>query len=77
MTPGMNGYRMAAHFDNTYELSSEQLEQLAYHVAMMLVTLCLMGMAYLKCVLPDTIIVKHGMNKFVPEHQKDWKEYKW
>jgi hypothetical protein len=44
---------------------------------MMLVTLCLMGMAYLKFVLPDTIIVKHGMNKFVPEHQKDWKEYKW
>ena len=52
-------------------------QQLAYHLAMMLVTLCLMGMAYLKFVLPDTIIVKHGMNKFVPEHQKDWREYKW
>ena len=52
-------------------------QQLAYHVAMMLVTLCLMGMAYLKFVLPDTIIVKHAQNKFVPEHIKDWKEYKW
>jgi hypothetical protein len=52
-------------------------QQLSYHLGMMLITLCLMGMAYLKFVLPDTIIVKHGMNKFVPEHPKDWKEYKW
>lgn len=36
MTPGMNGYRMAAHFDNTYELSSEQLEQLDQAEEMML-----------------------------------------
>jgi hypothetical protein len=37
----------------------------------------MMGMVYLKFVLPDTIIVKHAQNKFVPEHMKDWKEYKW
>ena len=36
MTPGMNGYRMAAHFDNTYKLSSEQLEQLDQAEEMML-----------------------------------------
>lgn len=36
MTHGMNGYRMAAHFDNTYELSSEQLEQLDQAEEMML-----------------------------------------
>ena len=52
-------------------------QQLSYHLAMMLITLCLMGMAYLKFVLPNAIIVKHGMNKFIPEHTKDWKEYKW
>ena len=52
-------------------------QQLAYHLALMLVTLCMMGMVYLKFVLPDTIIVKHAQNKFVPEHTKDWKEYKW
>ena len=52
-------------------------QQLAYHLAIMLVTLCMMGMVYLKFVLPDTIIVKHAQNKFIPEHTKDWKEYKW
>jgi hypothetical protein len=46
-------------------------------LAIMLVTLCMMGMVYLKFVLPDTIIVKHAQNKFIPEHTKDWKEYKW
>lgn len=33
---GVNGYRMAAHFDNTYELSPEQLEQLDQAEEMML-----------------------------------------
>jgi hypothetical protein len=36
MTSGVNGYRMAAHFDNTYELSPEQLEQLDQAEEMML-----------------------------------------
>ena len=42
-----------------------------------LTTLILMGVIYLKFILPDTIIVKHSQNKYVPEHVKDWKEYKW
>ncbi len=52
-------------------------QQLSFHLAMTLTTLILMGIIYLKYVLPDTIIVKYARNKFVPEHQKDWQEYKW
>lgn len=51
-------------------------QQLAFHLAMTLVTLMIMGIVYLKWVLPDTIVVKHRQNKYVPEHAKDWKEYK-
>ncbi len=52
-------------------------QQLSYHMAMGLTTLIMMGIVYLKWVLPNTIIVKHGQNKYVPEHQKDWREYNW
>ena len=50
--------------------------QLAFHLAIATTTLILMGLVYLKFILPDTIIVKHAMNKYIPEHKKDWKEYK-
>ena len=52
-------------------------QQLSFHLAMTMTTLIMMGIIYLKFVLPDTIIVKHAQNKFIPEHQKDWREYKW
>ena len=52
-------------------------QQLSFPLAMTLTTLTMMGIIYLKYVLPDTIIVKHARNKFVPEHPKDWQEYKW
>jgi hypothetical protein len=52
-------------------------QQLSFHLAMTLTTTTLMGIIYLKYVLPDTIIVKYGMNKFVPEHTKDCKENNW
>ena len=52
-------------------------QQLSFHLAMTMTTLILAGVVYLKFVLPDTIIVKHSQNKFVPEHKKDWREYKW
>jgi len=50
--------------------------QLSFHLAMAVTTLILMGLVYLKFILPDTIIVKNAINKYVPEHPKDWKEYK-
>ena len=51
--------------------------QLSFLLAMGITTLIFMGLVYLKFILPDTIIVKNAINKFIPEHQKDWKEYKW
>ncbi|MAH90517.1 MAG: hypothetical protein L7S49_02085 [Candidatus Poseidoniaceae archaeon] len=50
---------------------------LSYHLAMGTSTLIMMGIVYMKWVLPNTIIVKHSQNKYVPEHQKDWREYNW
>ena len=65
-------------FSLIYGLANDWDQQnMAFHLAMVLSTLVLMGMVYLKVTLPDTIIVKHSQNKYVPEHQKDWKEYKW
>ena len=52
-------------------------QQLSFHLAMTMTTLIMIGIIYLKYILPDTIIVKHAQNKFIPEHQKDWREYKW
>ena len=52
-------------------------QQLSFHLAMTIVTLIFMGIIYLKYVLPDTIVVKHAQNKYIPEHAKDWREYKW
>ncbi len=52
-------------------------QQLSYHLAMGLTTLLMMGIVYMKWVLPDKIIVKHSQNKYIPEHQKDWREYNW
>lgn len=55
---------------------SWEAQQLAFHFAMTLLTLILMGVVYMKWVLPDKIIVKHRRNKHIPEHRKDWVEYK-
>ena len=65
-------------FSLIYGLANDWDQQnMSFHLAMVLTTLILMGLVYLKFILPDTIIVKHSQNKYVPEHQKDWKEYKW
>ena len=65
-------------FSLIYGLANDWDQQnMSFHLAMVLSTLILMGLVYLKFILPDTIIVKHSQNKYVPEHQKDWKEYKW
>ena len=52
-------------------------QQLSFHLAMTMTTVIMIGIIYLKYILPDTIIVKHAQNKFIPEHAKDWREYKW
>ena len=65
-------------FSMIYGLANKwDQQQLSFHLAMTFTTLIMLGIVYLKFILPDTIIVKHAQNKFVPEHQKDWREYKW
>ena len=65
-------------FSLIYGLANDWDQQnMSFHLAMVLTTLILMGLVYLKFILPDTIIVKHSQNKYVPAHQKAWKEYKW
>ena len=49
---------------------------LAFDFAMSLTTIILMGIVYMKWVLPDLVIIKHRRNKYIPEHPKDWVEYK-
>ena len=51
-------------------------QMLSFDFAMALTTIILMGIVYMKWVLPDLVIIKHRRNKYIPEHPKDWVEYK-
>ena len=58
-----------------YNYWDQQL--LSFFMAMMLTTLIIMGIVYLKWVMPDTVIVKHCRNKFIgPKDSESWVEYK-
>ncbi|MBJ17419.1 MAG: hypothetical protein CMB66_04120 [Euryarchaeota archaeon] len=49
---------------------------LSFNLAMTLLTLIIMGIVYLKYVLPDVVIVKHRRNKFITRHDTEsWKKY--
>ena len=49
---------------------------LSFNLAMTLLTLIIMGIVYLKYVLPDVLIVKHRRNKFITGHDTEsWKKY--
>ena len=51
-------------------------QQLSYHLGMVMVTLIIMGIVYLKWVVPDLVIVKHRRNKFAPPKDPDsWHKY--
>ena len=51
-------------------------QQLSYHMALTMVTLMLMGMVYLKFVMPDLVIVKHRRNKYISSKDPDsWYQY--
>ena len=56
-------------------------QQLAYHLFSTFLTLIILGIVYMKWVLPDLIAVKYARPKFVPEHtyrheEKGWVDYK-
>tara|TARA_B100001996_G_C18305250_1_gene456308 strand:- start:363 stop:500 length:138 start_codon:yes stop_codon:yes gene_type:complete len=43
---------------------------------MTLLTVILMGIVYLRFVMPDVIIVKHRRNKYITSNDSDgWKQY--
>ena len=49
---------------------------LSFHLAMTLLTVILMGIVYLRFVMPDVIVVKHRRNKFIPPNDTEgWKQY--
>ena len=49
---------------------------LAFNLAMTLLTLIILGIVYLKYVLPDVVIVKHRRNKYITNHDTNsWKKY--
>ena len=49
---------------------------LSFDFAMALTTIILMGIVYMKWVMADLVIIKHRRNKYIPEHAKDWVDYK-
>ena len=49
---------------------------ISFNLAMTLLTLIIMGIVYLKYVLPDVLIVKHRRNKYITSHDTEsWKKY--
>lgn len=62
-----------------YGLMNEWDQQrLAYHLGITLVTLMILGIVYLRWVLPDLVVVKYRRAKYIPaKDPEDWVEYKW
>ena len=49
---------------------------LAFNLGMTLLTLIIMGIIYLKYVMPDVVVVKHGRNKYITKNDTEaWKKY--
>ena len=52
-------------------------QNLAYQIAMTLLTLIIMGIVYMRFVMPDIVIVKNRRNKYITSKDPEsWKEYK-
>ncbi|HJN55936.1 MAG TPA: hypothetical protein QF646_06085 [Candidatus Poseidoniales archaeon] len=52
-------------------------QYVAYQFGMTLVTLIIMGIVYMRFVMPDLVIVKHRRNKYAPpKDPESWQEYK-
>ena len=51
-------------------------QRLSFHLGMTLLTIILMGIVYLRFVLPDVIVVKHRRNKYIPPNDHEaWQQY--
>ncbi|MBK69845.1 MAG: hypothetical protein CMB53_00375 [Euryarchaeota archaeon] len=50
---------------------------LSFFLAMLLLTVIILGMVYMKYVMPDILIVKNRKGKYIPPKDPDsWKQYK-
>ena len=61
----------------TYGLFNGWVQQsLSFHMGMLMLTIIIIGMVYLKFVMPDVVIVKHRGNKYITSNDPDgWKQY--
>ncbi len=51
-------------------------QRLSFHLAMTLLTVILMGIVYLRFVMPDVVVVKHRRNKYItPNDTEGWQQY--
>jgi hypothetical protein len=51
-------------------------QMLAFDLAMTLLTIIIMGIVYLKYVMPDVVVVKHRRNKYITRKDPEsWKKY--
>ncbi len=52
-------------------------QNLSYQLAMAILTIIIMGIVYMRFIMPDLIIVKHRRNKPLrPKDPTTWKEYR-
>lgn len=51
-------------------------QRLSFHLAMTLLTVIMMGIVYMRFVMPDVVIVKHRKNKYIPPNDTEgWQQY--
>tara|TARA_Y100001970_G_scaffold166768_1_gene204005 strand:- start:13109 stop:13558 length:450 start_codon:yes stop_codon:yes gene_type:complete len=51
-------------------------QRLSFHLAMTLLTVIMMGIVYLRFVMPDVVIVKQRRNKYItPKDTESWQQY--
>ena len=49
---------------------------LSFNFGMLMLTIIILGMVYLKFVMPDVVIVKHRGNKYITSNDPDgWRQY--
>ena len=49
---------------------------LSFNLGMLMLTIMILGMVYLKFVMPDVVIVKHRGNKYITSNDPDgWRQY--
>jgi hypothetical protein len=51
-------------------------QSLSFHMGMLMLTIIILGMVYLKFVMPDVVIVKHRGNKYITSNDPEgWRQY--